>query len=324
MVASNDRSPATASTFLQERLEDHNRLRIFWGTIIYRVKGSRGFEWKYKCLKPGILCLTRPLSTRVSMVESSIRQRKAADASASKRDSFNVEIEDSTSHIISPLDILRIIITLLAASTALSYYLTDTLTWGYQPNLRKLQQQYLKGEVTLTPAELALHNGTDPSLPIYIAINNTVFDVTAGKHTYGPGGSYSVFAGKHATRAFVTGCFAEDATNDMRGVEMMHIPVEDDPHEEISSGHKKVRVEKDRREAKKRMLKEVEKWDKFYRESKKYFVVGRLVGEEQETFKGPAPLLCAQADQGRPKRSKMNAGVSKAKEKQESPGKPVQ
>ena len=104
----------------------------------------------------------------------------------------------------------------------------------------------------------------------------------------------------------------------------MHIPVEDDPDEEISSGHKKVRVEKDRREAKKRMLKEVEKWDKFYRESKKYFVVGRLVGEEQETFRGAAPVLCAQADKGRPKRSKMNASASKAKEKQESPGKPVQ
>jgi predicted heme/steroid binding protein len=258
------------------------------------------------------------------MVESSIRQRKAADASASKTEFSNNEIEDSTSRIISPLDIIRIIVTLLAASSALSYYLTDTLTWGFQPNLRKLQQQYLKGEVILTPAELALHNGIDPSLPIYIAINNTVFDVTAGKHTYGPGGSYSVFAGKHATRAFVTGCFAEDATNDMRGVDMMHIPVEDDPHEEISSGHKKLRVEKDRREAKKRVLKEVEKWDKFYRESKKYFVVGRLVGEEQETFRGPAPVLCAQADKGRPKRSKMNASASKAKEKQGSPGKPVQ
>jgi predicted heme/steroid binding protein len=269
-------------------------------------------------------CLGGPSNIFCNMADSSIRQRKAANSSAAKTVASNIEIEDSTSRIISPLDILRIIVTLLVASTAFSYYLTDTLTWGYQPNLRKLQQQYLKGEVILTPAELALHNGTDPSLPIYIAINNTVFDVTAGKHTYGPGGSYSVFAGKHATRAFVTGCFAEDATNDMRGVEMMHIPVEDDPDEVISSGHKKVRMEKDRREAKKKMLKEVEKWDKFYRESKKYFVVGRLVGEEQDTFEGPAPALCAQADKGRPKRSKMNASVNKAKEKQESPGKPVQ
>lgn len=258
------------------------------------------------------------------MADSSIRQRKNANGSSAKTVSSNIEIEDSTSSLISPLDILRIIVTLLVASTALSYYLTDTLTWGYQPNLRKLQQQYLKGEVILTPTELALHNGTDPSLPIYIAINSTVFDVTAGKYTYGPGGSYSVFAGKHATRAFVTGCFAEDATNDMRGVEMMHIPVEDDPDEVVSSGHKKVRVEKDRREAKKKVLKEVEKWDKFYRESKKYFVVGRLAGEEQETFKGPTPELCAQADKGRPKRSQMNASANKARDKQESPGKPVQ
>ena len=258
------------------------------------------------------------------MADSDVRQRKPANSTATKSNlSLKVETDDSSSRVISPLDILRIIVTLIAASTALSYYLTDTFTWGYQPNLRKIQQQYLKGEVIFTPAELALHNGSDPSLPIYIAINNTVFDVSAGKHTYGPGGSYSIFAGKHATRAFVTGCFAEDATNDMRGVELMHIPVEDDSDEVISSGHKKVRTEKDRREAKKRVLKEVDKWDKFYRDSKKYFVVGRLIGEEQKTFTGPAPALCAQADKGRPKRSKMNASVNKAKENQEASGKPV-
>jgi predicted heme/steroid binding protein len=260
------------------------------------------------------------------MADSGARQRKPANGSATKPNnvSTRVELEDSSFHIISPLDILRIFVTLLAASIALSYYLTDTFTWGYQPNLRRLRQQYLKGEVILTPAELALHNGTDPSLPIYIAINNTVFDVSAGRHTYGPGGSYSVFGGKHATRAFVTGCFAEDATNDMRGVEIMYIPVEDDAEEDLSSGHKKTRAEKDRREAKKKVLKEVEKWDKFYRDSKKYFVIGRLVGEEQESFTGPSPSLCAQADKGRPKRSKMNSSASKLRERQESPGKPVQ
>lgn len=260
------------------------------------------------------------------MVDSHVRQRKPANVTATNGNSVSskVEIEDSSSRIISPLDILRIFVTLLAASTALSYYLTDTFTWGYQPNLRKIQQQYVKGKVILTPAELALHNGSDPSLPIYIAINNTVFDVSAGRHTYGPGGSYSVFAGKHATRAFVTGCFAEDATNDMRGVETMYIPVEDDPEEVISSGHKKVRTEKDRRDGKKKVLNEVEKWDKFYRDSKKYFVAGRLVGEEQETFTGDAPALCAQADKGRPKRSKMNASANKARKIQEAPGKPVQ
>lgn len=261
------------------------------------------------------------------MADSGVRQRKPVKGSAttSKSDTISnrVELEDSSSRIISPLDILRILVTLLAASAALSYYLTDTFTWGYQPNLRKLQQQYLKGEVTFTPAELALHNGTDPSLPIYIAINNTVFDVSAGWHTYGPGGSYSVFAGKHATRAFVTGCFADDAKNDMRGVELMHVPIEDDPEEIISSGQKKTRTEKDRREAKKKVLKEVEKWDRFYRDSKKYFVVGMLVGEEQESFAGPPPALCTQADKGRPKRSKMNASANKLREKQESPGKPV-
>jgi predicted heme/steroid binding protein len=45
-------------------------------------------------------------------------------------------------------------------------------------------------------SELAKYNGSNPSLPIYLAIKGTVFDVTAKKEMYGPGGSYNIFAGK--------------------------------------------------------------------------------------------------------------------------------
>lgn len=56
-------------------------------------------------------------------------------------------------------------------------------------------------KMEFTAQELSVYNGTDPSKPIYVAIKGRVFDVTAGKSFYGPGGAYAVFAGKDASRA---------------------------------------------------------------------------------------------------------------------------
>lgn len=58
-----------------------------------------------------------------------------------------------------------------------------------------------------------------------MAVNGTVYDVSAAPSTYGPGGPYHIFAGRDATRAFVTGCFQQDLTPDIRGVEEMFMPV---------------------------------------------------------------------------------------------------
>ncbi|GKV03112.1 hypothetical protein SLEP1_g15475 [Rubroshorea leprosula] len=52
-----------------------------------------------------------------------------------------------------------------------------------------------------TAQQLNQYNGSDASNPIYVAIKGRVFDVTAGKSFYGPGGPYAMFAGKDATRA---------------------------------------------------------------------------------------------------------------------------
>lgn len=50
-----------------------------------------------------------------------------------------------------------------------------------------------------------------------------MFDVTKGARNYGPGGAYHFFAGRDASRAFVTGCFRTHLTHDVRGLS---------PHEE--------------------------------------------------------------------------------------------
>ncbi|XP_071904353.1 membrane-associated progesterone-binding protein 4-like isoform X2 [Coffea arabica] len=45
--------------------------------------------------------------------------------------------------------------------------------------------------------ELSFYNGSDPHLPIYLAIVGSVFDVTKGKSHYGAGGGYNHFAGRY-------------------------------------------------------------------------------------------------------------------------------
>ncbi|KEF53199.1 uncharacterized protein A1O9_10647 [Exophiala aquamarina CBS 119918] len=235
-------------------------------------------------------------------------------------DAIPDEPEDQTSRIISPLDIVRIVITLIGVSCALSYYTTSgaSLYWNFDPwftDPAKLAHWW-QGPLQLTPTQLTTFDGSDPNKPIYLAINGKIFDVSAGRHTYGPGGSYHVFAGRDATRAFVTGCFLEDRTGDMRGAEEIYIPV-DDPDEDITSAQKKIRAERDRRKAKEKVQQEVQKWESFYKTSKKYFQVGELVGVPEYT--GEPPKLCEPAQKGRPKRKNQKQHESPSA----APGKPV-
>lgn len=266
------------------------------------------------------LMITARANEKLPSDNADLRQRhRPSNAAPSKKVSTEVEVEDESSAVISVIDILRVVSTLIGICLAASYYVTsgESLIFGLpRPWFTKPAEirQYFRGPVYLTPAELARFDGTDTSLPIYLAVNGTIFDVSAGAHTYGPGGSYHAFAGHDASRAFVTGCFMEDRTSDLRGAEDVYIPI-DDPDEEISSGERKTRAERERRVAKKKVFDEVDKWVKFYTNSKKYFEVGKVIGVEEPT--GPAPTLCASAQKGRPKRKNMN-------KKTETPGKPVQ
>ncbi|KAL4977013.1 cytochrome b5-like heme/steroid binding domain-containing protein [Aspergillus desertorum] len=244
---------------------------------------------------------------------SELRQRPGVPKSAPKLsvNATNGRVngaQSSTRSGISVLDILRVILTLALVSCGLSYYLTETVTWGYNPWFTNWPQlvRYVKGPITLTPSELSLYDGTNPDRPIYVAVNGTIFDVSANPRMYGPGGGYHFFAGRDATRAFVTGCFAEDLTDDLTGVEEMFIPI-DEPEEleKLSSGERKKRREQDLRNAKKRVEKQIAHWVGFFEKHQKYFAVGRVVkdGEEKDETKGKREL-CEAARKQRPKREK--------------------
>jgi len=55
-----------------------------------------------------------------------------------------------------------------------------------------------------TIQELREFDGTKGDGRILVAINGKVFDVTKGKHFYGPGGVYSTFGGHDASRGLAT------------------------------------------------------------------------------------------------------------------------
>ncbi|KAF8683177.1 Cytochrome b5 [Rhizoctonia solani] len=52
-----------------------------------------------------------------------------------------------------------------------------------------------------TLEKLKEFDGQDPSKPVYVSIKGTVFDVSAKRDTYGPGGGYALLSGKDASVA---------------------------------------------------------------------------------------------------------------------------
>lgn len=58
--------------------------------------------------------------------------------------------------------------------------------------------------------ELYQYNGVGDVDSIYISILGRVYDVTAGKRFYGPGGKYQIFAGREVTKALAAGCLREE------------------------------------------------------------------------------------------------------------------
>jgi len=71
-----------------------------------------------------------------------------------------------------------------------------------------------------TLEELKAFDGSDASKPVYVAIKGTIFDVSRKRETYGPGGSYAVFAGKDGSRGLgLSSLKPEDAVPDWSTLE---------------------------------------------------------------------------------------------------------
>ena len=69
-------------------------------------------------------------------------------------------------------------------------------------------------EKILTKEDLKKYDGSEGSPGIYLAMLGQVFDVSKAPQFYGPNGGYGFFAGRDASRAFVTGDFEEEGLID--------------------------------------------------------------------------------------------------------------
>ncbi|TIC21115.1 cytochrome b5 [Wallemia mellicola] len=101
----------------------------------------------------------------------------------------------------------------------LALFLFDDIFLGYKGKYRNLKTYLPRPpQRKFTPEELANYDGTHGD-EIYLAVDGLVFDVSANKRIYGPGGMYHAATGKDAARAFVTNCFKDQATYDTRGLD---------------------------------------------------------------------------------------------------------
>lgn len=187
-------------------------------------------------------------------------------------------------------------------------------------------------DFTLTDSQLVAYTGADPNKPIYVALNGTIFDVSESPNFYGPGGHYHHFAGRDATRAWVTTCFSpkEQLTWDMKGVEKMFLPKwmdeevenvaagkmtdgEDMPEAlreqaikalnkvgKVSAKEKAKRREEDQKEVESGIDGAIKHWMEFFRANPKYKEVGRVVGRKPLPEDRPDIGLCEEALKKRP------------------------
>lgn len=152
----------------------------------------------------------------------------------------------------------------------------------------------------MTLEELAAFNGKDESTPLYLAVNGTIYDVSAGRRMYGPGGSYNVFVGRDASRAFVTGCFKEDFTSDMRGAEKMFLPV-DDPKIDAqwTSAEMEAIKKQELEDAKQKVHEGLAHWAKFFARNDKYQMIGYVKYPDGWPESEPIREPCADAMKNR-------------------------
>ncbi|KAL2651949.1 hypothetical protein R1flu_020077 [Riccia fluitans] len=111
----------------------------------------------------------------------------------------------------------------LVAVLIAGYYLVSSM-FAPPPEFKYAPMEAPKAPVqigTITEEELRAYDGKDPEKPLLMAIKSQIYDVSSGRGFYGPGGMYSLFAGKDASRALAKMSFEEsDLNGNLEGLSM--------------------------------------------------------------------------------------------------------
>jgi len=146
--------------------------------------------------------------------ENQNEQDKAADQNANRERNVSLKSNVSTSsesnkrnRTICTFQIIGIVILGLSIL-------------GYS-SMNYFQENKMSDPRAFTKEELAKYDGSDPSLPVYVAIKGQVYDVSSRKNMYGKGRAYNGFAGRDATRSFLDNCFTPaclEGVDDLEGL----------------------------------------------------------------------------------------------------------
>ncbi|GAA5978220.1 hypothetical protein JCM11641_001139 [Rhodosporidiobolus odoratus] len=199
------------------------------------------------------------------LVQKRHKAKQAAEAEAEAENGGGRRVQKSEPSLLGA--VLKWTMLALLTSAVLSRALTQSWLFGYEGRWSNPRNVYSalfpRKPLVLSETQLAMHDGTNPSMPLYIGIDGDIFDVSdGGMRSYGPGGAYHVFAGRDAARAYVTGCFQTHLTHDLRGF-----------------------TEKD--------LATLDNWKKFYASHAKYQRIGTVVHPPIDPL-SPIPEPCNQ------------------------------
>lgn len=160
----------------------------------------------------------KPEKLNVSDYDDKTSAQKEKDVSVSKPSGAQTFVK--TYYVLMPVLVVVIagLLTFAVTRQETATIVKET-TKETGPGTRAKTKETSKKEVLLTAEELAKHDGSDPNIPVYLAILGRIYDVEKGRRHYEVGSGYNVFAGRDSTPSFVTGKFArEDATDDVKGL----------------------------------------------------------------------------------------------------------
>ena len=107
------------------------------------------------------------------------------------------------------------------ADAILTHYYSDFMQYIWA--VTKISMPLLSKSKLFTKDELAAYTGKNGEA-VYLSILGNIFDVTNGRKYYGHDGSYSFFAGRDSSRAFVSGDFTEKGlSEDLTGLSDLEI-----------------------------------------------------------------------------------------------------